>query len=395
MANPFFEAQPSPCEIEERIEGYPSWFEVDLDAIGHNLDQIRKRLQAEVIPCVKNNAYGHGLAPIVAFLERQGIGRVLVAKLWEALRLRSAGINIGIINMDPLFSEERVKIVVEQEITQTVYTKTAVDEMNGAASQLGKIAKVFVKVDTGLRRIGVRHDQAADLVEHISGLPNTQVDGVFSTFTQDDAQDRVQLTRLKDVARELERRGVDPGVMSMASSDAILHFSDAHLDAVRPGMILYGIHPSEEDEESDIELRQALAFKARLEHAKWIEKGDSVTYWGRYTAPRRMRVGTLHVGFFDGLPRELANVGRVRVQQEFKSILGSVSLNHIVIDLTGVNADVGDIVEVVGREGENTVSNIARLSGWMTYSFLNHLNPMTPRVYFEKGTPVALLEPQP
>jgi alanine racemase len=168
---------------------------------------------------------------------------------------------------------------------------------------------------------------------------------------------------------------------------------EAHLDVVRPGMSLYGIYPETKDLNSGLKLRQALAFKARIEQVKWIDKGDSVTYWGRFVATERMRVGTLHVGFYDGIPREMANKARIRVGDTYRRSLGSVSLNHILVDLTGTPAEAGDAVEVIGREGENTLSMMAEASGWMTYSILNHLNPCMPRVYFRGGEPVALLEP--
>jgi alanine racemase len=394
MTHPYFRAQPSPQEINSRIGGYPSWYEIDLDNVEFNLVQIKGLTDAEIIPCVKNNAYGHGQIPVVAYLEELGIERILVAKLREALEMRRNGITCDIISMDPLFSDENFEEVVEYGVTQTAYTKSVTERLSDAATRLGKTARVFVKIDTGLRRVGVRHDEAVELIEHISDLPNISMEGIFSTLTQNKAQDAEQLSKFLEVDSELRRIGLNPGVRSLASSDAVLYSPEGHLDAVRPGMILYGIYPSDSDLEAGIELRQALSFKARLEHVKWVEEGDSVTYWGRFVAPKRMRVGTLHVGFFDGIPRELANKGRIRVGERFRSILGSVSLNHVVIDLTGTEASVGDVVEVVGRAGENTVNRIASSAGWMTYSFLNHLNTMTPRVYYRGGNPVALLEPR-
>jgi len=389
----FFDDQPPPDEIRERMEGYPSWFEIDLDHIGHNLEQIRRITDAEIIPCVKNNAYGHGLTPIVAALEGLGVERVLVAKLSEALKLRRDGIECGILNMDPLFGERSHEAVVKEKITQAIYTDDAASTLSSAAARLGETAGVFVKVDTGLRRVGVRHDEAADFIEKVSGMPGLRVDGIFSTLTQNEEQDRLQLSRLLEVEAEARERGIDVGVRSLSSSDAVLYRPEAHLDAVRPGMLLYGVYPVAADAGSRAELRQALSFKARLEHSKWVERGESVTYWGRFVAPRRMRVGTVHVGFFDGLPRELSNRGRVGIGGVFRSILGSVSLNHIIVDLTDTEVDPGCVVEVIGRDGENTVNRIASVAGWMTYSLLNHLNPATPRVYIRGGEPVALLEP--
>jgi len=392
MPAAYFESQPTPEEIRERIDGYPSWFEIDLDDVEHNLNQIKSRTSARLIPCVKNNAYGHGLVPIVAHLEALGIERVLVVKLREALKLRETGIGLEIVNMDPLFVRSSYEAVVEKRITQVVYTEDAVRTLSDVASGNGMKVHVFVKIDTGLRRVGVKHDEAANFLELVSSLPGLEIDGIFSTLNQNEEQDKIQVKRLLEVEEEARKRGIDPGLRSLASSDAVLYKPEAHLDAVRPGMLLYGVYPTARDMGSGVELRQALSFKARLEYAKWVDKGDSVTYWGRFTAPRRMRIGTVHVGFYDALPRELSNRGRVKIGEGFRSILGSVSLNHILVDLTDTGIEPGDIVEVIGREGENTVNAIADAAGWMTYSILNHLNPLTPRVYLKKGKPVALLE---
>jgi alanine racemase len=388
----FFLSQPSPDKIGDRMKGYVSWLEVDLDNIGHNLDEIRRHTMAEVMPCVKNNAYGHGLIPVSAYLSGRGVKRVMVAKLREAVRIRDL-VGIGVLCMDPLFAEEQFSLVAEKGITQTVYTLETAKALSGAASKQGKTTGVFVKVDTGLRRVGVWHEEAPDLIERISKLPNIRIEGVFSTLMQNPEQDREQLRRLLAVASELDRRGVDHGALSIASTDATLNMKEAHLDVVRPGMSLYGIYPETKDLNSGLKLRQALAFKARIEQVKWIDKGDSITYWGRFVATERMRVGTLHVGFYDGIPREMANKARIRVGYAYRRSLGSVSLNHILVDLTGTTAVAGDAVEVIGREGENALSMMAEASGWMTYSILNHLNPCMPRVYFRGGEPVAFLEP--
>ena len=308
------------------------------------------------------------------------------------MKLRDAGIGLEIVNMDPLFATSSFTDVVEKGITPVVYTEYAARTLSEVASRIGMKAHVFVKIDTGLRRVGVKHDEAANFLELVSSLPGLEIDGIFSTLNQNEEQDKIQLERLLEVEEEARKRGIDPGLRSLASSDAVLYRPEAHLDAVRPGMRLYGIYPTTRDRGSGVELKQALSFKARLEHAKWVDKGDSVTYWGRFIAPRRMRIGTVHVGFYDAIPRELSNRGRVKIGDGFRSILGSVSLNHILVDLTDTVIDPGDVVEVIGREGENTVNAIGDAAGWMTYSLLNHLNPLTPRVYLKNGEPVALLE---
>jgi alanine racemase len=392
MTQPYFDSKSTPENIRERIKELPSWFEIDLDNLEHNLNQVKSFTSSQLIPCVKNNAYGHGIGPIVSHLEALGIERVLVIKLREALKLRKAGIGVEIVNMDPLFARSSYEAVVENRITQVIYTEAAARTLSDVATGKGVNANVFVKIDTGLRRAGVNHEEATDFLELVSKLPGIEIDGIFSTLNQNEEQDQIQLNRLLEVEGEAKKRGIEPGLRSLTSSDAVLYKPESHLDAVRPGIILYGIYPTSRDKGSGIDLRQIITLKARLEHAKWVNKGDSVTYWGRFTAPRRMRIGTVHVGFYDALPRELSNRGRIKIGSAFRSILGSVSLNHILVDLTDTGSEPGDVVEVIGGEGENTINAIADASGWMTYSLLNHLNSLTPRIYLKKGKPVAIRE---
>ena len=382
----------TPKEIEAKLEGFASWLEIDLDNLGFNLEQIRKRTGAEVMPVVKNNAYGHGLIPVTSYLISKGVKRVFVAKFQEAVEIRDAGLQCKVVNMGPLFGAKQYRKAVDLGVTQTVFTEQAARELSRAAQEIGKDAGVFVIVDTGLRRVGVFHDKAADFIEQISSLPGIKIEGMFSTFLQTPAQDKAQLESFLAVTAELKKRGVDHGLRSMASSDAIFHFPEAHLDLVRPGMSLYGVYPEEKDRNVGLELKQVLTFKARIELVKSVEKGDSVTYWGRFIAPKPMTIGTVHVGFYDGVPREMGNKGSVFFERKFRGILGSVSLNHIIVDLTGTDAEVGDVVEVIGLEGENTLSRTAELADWMVYSLLNHLNPKTPRVYYQNGKPVTLSE---
>jgi alanine racemase len=392
MTSEYLAGHLTPSEIRERIEGYPSWFEISLDNLSHNLREIRRHVGVEIMAVVKNNAYGHGLLPIASNLSENGVSWFMVAKTHEARAIRNAGILGHIVNMDVVFTERQYNAIVENGITQVIYTEVAARRLSTAASRVGRDAEVFVKVDTGLRRVGVDHSKAADFIEGIRALPGLDVKGMFSTFMQSPDQDREMLSRLLRVDRELQEKGIQLEVKSMASSDAVFHNPDGWLDMVRPGMSLYGVFPEAKDKASGLDLRQALAFKARIEHVKWVEKGDSVTYWGRFIAPRKMRVGTLHVGFYDGIPREMANKGMIKVGAEYRRSLGSVSLNHYLLDLTSVDASAGDVVEVIGRDGENTLVKIAEASGWMVYSLMNHLNPFTPRVYLQKGKPVALLD---
>lgn len=388
----YFQQQPNPDEIREKMKSFSSWFEVDLDSLGYNLKGIQQKVGVEVMAVVKNNAYSHGLLPVTAFLYKKGVNWFMVAKLYEALKIKEAGLNCNVLNMDALFSMKQFDQVVKHDIVQTVYRKDTADRLNEAAKRQEKSMEVFVKVDTGLRRVGVKHTEAPELVEYIERLPHVHVKGIFSTFMQNPQSDREMLEKLLWVDGKLREKGIEVEYRSMSSSDAVFHNPNGWLEMVRPGMSLYGVYPEDKDTASGLSLKQALTFKARIEHIKWVEEGDSVTYWGRFIAPRSMKIGTLHVGFYDGIPREMANKGTIKIGEVYRRSLGSVSLNHYLFDLSDTDAKIGDIVEIIGSEGENSLAETAKTAGWMVYSLLNHLNPLTPRVYIKDNKPIALLE---
>ena len=389
----YFENQPSPSLIRERMKGYSSWLEINLDNIGNNLRELQRHTGTTIMAVVKNNAYGHGLVPVTAYLETQGVTWCMVAKLYEALKLRDAGFTLNILCMDVLFTPEQYLSVVEKWITQTIYTREDADKLQEAAKKAGKLAKVFIKVDTGLNRVGVKHTEAVGFIEYVYNLSHVDVTGIFSTFQQNPEMDKEMLEKLLAVDAELKKKGIKVPIRSMASTDATFHNPDGWLDLVRPGMSLYGVYPEKKDLSAPVNLLQALSLKARIEYVKTVERGEGVTYWGKFIAPKKMRIGTIHAGFYDGIPREMANKGRVLVDGVYKSSLGSVSLNHYLVDLDGVDAEKGTVIELIGETGENTLSKTAETAGWMTYSLLNHLNYNTPRVYFKDGKPVALLDP--
>lgn len=383
-------------EIREYIKGFSSWIEVDLDRVRHNLSQIRGLVgDCKIIPVVKANAYGHGMIPIVKYLMREGVDTFLVAKLEEALEIRRAGLRCDVLNMGPLFSEHQFKAIVSEDIVQAVFTREVAGGLSRIAEELGGHARVHVKVDTGLGRVGVRYGEAADFIEQINGLPGVEVEGLFSTFTEVKPFDEVQLSRFLEVDALLRRSGIEAPLRHLASSDALLSYREAYLDAVRPGVILYGLYPSQGAEEARwVDLKPVLKLKARVEMVKWIEAGESVSYGRRYVADRRMKVATIHVGYSEGYPHGLSNKGSVLLRGREAPIIGAISANHFMVDLNGLN-DVkeGDEALLLGGEGCVSISRVARLIGTSVYKVLIGLNPLLPRVYFKEGTPVELQIP--
>ena len=196
------------------------------------------------------------------------------------------------------------------------------------------------------------------------------------------------------MSKALEKTGLNSVTRSLASSNAIFHRPTSYFDAVRPGISLFGLYPEPCDKDHGICLRQAMKLQARVEQVKTVEEGESLTYSRRFTAPTRMKVGTLHIGYSDGYPRELTNKGVVKVRGKIKQVLGTISVNHMLVDLEETDMNRGGVVEAIGSEGENSGEKIAALSGLMPYKLLVGLNPLTPRVYYIKDEPVALSSPR-
>jgi alanine racemase len=388
----YFDAQPERKALEEEIDGFGAWFEIDLDALTGNLAAIRAHTGPSVEPMavVKNNAYGHGLRPVCEALAEAGLTWVMVAKQDEAEEIRSWNRTLEVLSMDAVYTAAQYRRAVDLGITQLAYTETHISRLSAAARETGRTAGVFIKVDTGLRRVGIAHDKAADFIARAAETEGIAIRGVFSSFMQDDANDARIMERFRAVLDDLAARGIDPGYRSLAATHGLFHHPDSWLDMVRPAMALYGVCPTPAEAAVGLPLTQELAFKARVELVKPVAKGDSVTYFGRYIAPRDMRAATVHAGFYDCLPRELSNAATVTVDGTDVPGIGSVSLNHILFDATDVDVSEGDAVTLIGRSGANDLAATAKASGWMVYSLMNHLNPFVPRVYTRGGVPVAI-----
>lgn len=394
MGHAFFDNQLPADAIQAAIDEFGAWLEIDLDAITFNLQQIRDRIGAsvEVLPVVKNDAYGHGLVPIAAHLHDQGCQRMMVAKHWEAYALQRAVPECEVVCMDALHTDKQCERVVEAGIVPVIFDAGVAERLSAIATRLSTTARVFVKIDTGLRRVGVAYGDAPGLIAQIQAMGNIEVAAVMSTFMQHPDHDALLLERFVDTCEKAGITGKDGVLRSMGSTNSILNLPGSELEIVRPAMCLFGILPFEGDENSGMEVRQALIMKARIEMVKSIESGESVSYFGSFVAPKRMRIGTLHAGFFDGIPREVANKAMYRVGDTDCAALGSISLNHSLVDLTETDAKVGDAVVIIGRDGECAMKAFADRAGWMAYSVLNHLNLLLPRVYTRAGKPVALLD---
>ena len=366
----------------EEISG--PWVEVDLDCIAHNFRQIRDLAGGRpLMPVIKANAYGHGLAEVGRFLEALGAAGLCVGALREALALREAGARGPILNLGP-FSGKEAESVVAHGITQSVFNE-AVAHLEAAAARLGRTAAVHVKIDTGLGRVGVPHLDAPAFLGSLARLAHVRIEGVFTSLSEDPALDRIQLDRFHSVCRAAAGMGIAVGIRHVASSAGVLAYPEAHLDLVRPGIAIFGYYPSAEAfRQRKLDLRPALALKARVSNLRRLHPGDPVGYHQAYVAAGGELLAMGAIGYPDGYPPQLGAGSEVLIRGHRHPLVLPATANHIYIRVdpeAGVR--LGDEIVLIGSQGGEriTCEDLARLSGLSEYKLLACINPLLPRYY--------------
>lgn len=359
-----FEEEPMPL----------NWIEIDLEALRHNYFQVRDRMSADtrVVGVVKSDAYGHGMIPVALELVACGADFLAVSKYWEAQELRNAGIRapiLTLLGLEPSEMEEAIR----REVRPAIFRMDHAKLLSRASRRLNMPAKVHLKVDTGMGRLGVQCDQVESFLDELMKLPGIQLEGILSHFASADEADKsyckYQISRFQDILRILSDRGHPLLCAHIANSAGLLDLPGAHFELVRPGIMLYGSQPSGElDNPAD--LRPVMSFKSKVLQAKDVVVGQPIGYGRTYVAGRPSRIATIPVGYDDGYPRLLSNRGEVLVKGMRAPLVGRVSMNMITVDVTHI-PDVVDDDEVVllGAQGKEriTAEEIAELCGTISY----------------------------
>lgn len=335
------------------------------------------------MPVIKNNAYGHGITRVAKYLESEKVKAVCVGKFEEAATLRRHGFKGAILNLGP-FSRKEAEVIVSQEITQSVFSDAAM-VLNEAAGRIGKRAAVHVKIDTGLGRVGVPHEQALEFVFDVARLEHIEITGVFTALSEDIELDLLQLRRFGTVCDQAAKRGIHLGIRHAASSAGILNHADSLLDVVRPGIAVFGHYPSGEAfRQRKIDLKPALSLKARVSMVKSIKPGEAVGYHQAYVAKSLETIVTGAIGYPDGYPPNLAGKSHAIVRERMLPVIGAVTANHITLG-AGDSRDIriGDEIVLIGLQGDCSIAleELTQLSGLSEYKLLSMINPLLPRFY--------------
>ncbi|MDI3477871.1 MAG: alanine racemase [Thermoanaerobacterium sp.] len=371
----------------------PTWAEVNLDNIIHNYNEIRKitNKKAGIMAIVKANAYGHGSYEISKELIKCGVDYLAVATIDEALELREQGISkpILVLGYTPA---KFADIIVKYDITQTAFELGYVKEISREAQKQGKDAKIHVKIDTGMGRIGYNDmNKAYEEIVAMTSLKGIYIEGIFSHFSSSDEKDKEytikQFNIFNSLTERLKKSGIDIPIRHIANSAAILDMPETHLDMVRPGIILYGSYPSDEVNKK-INLKSTISLRSRIVYIKDVPEGEYISYNRTYKTGRKSRIATLPIGYADGLNRLLSNNHNVIIKGEYAPIVGKICMDQCMVDVTSIEGvEEGDVATIMGESDGKVVSadEIANKLKTISYEVYCGISRRVPRIYMFNG----------
>lgn len=363
---------------------------IDLGAVAANVSSMRAKLKDEtrMIAVIKTDGYGHGAVRIAHLLEGLDyLWGFAVATVPEALQLQDAGITKPVLILGFVFPED-YDTVVRHQIRCAVFKYSMASELDAAARRAGVKAPVHLAVDTGMSRIGFPcTGEGAEEAARVSGLENLEVEGTFTHFAKADETDKrftqVQFERFMEFTKHLTALGADPGMRHVCNSAGIMELEQYQLDAVRAGITIYGIYPSEEVDRSRLKLRSVMSLISHISYIKEVPEGCPVSYGGTFVTKRKSRIATVPAGYGDGYPRLLSNKGSVLIRGRRAPIVGRVCMDQFMVDVTDIEAEEFDQVTLLGKDQseEITVDELGRLSGRFPYELTCDINQRVPREF--------------
>ena len=375
---------------------------IDLNAVIHNMEEIRKRIKpgTRILGVIKTDGYGHGAYPIARELENmEEVFGYATATVEEALSLRKFGIQKAILILGHTFPYSYPDLI-NGEIRPALFRMDSARELSDTAVRLKKKCKVHIKVDTGMSRVGIfPNDTGLNFVKEVSKLPGLEIEGIFTHFATADEKDLTKASRqlrlFTDFCDRIHKElGIRIPICHASNSAGIISMPEANLDMVRAGVILYGLWPSEEVPKDVLNLKPVLELKSHLTFVKDLPAGSEVSYGGTYTTPCQKRVATVPVGYGDGYPRSLSGKGYVLIAGKRAPILGRVCMDQFMVDVSDIPEACEDMeVTLIGHDGEEviTMEQLGDLSGRFNYELACDLDKRIPRV-FRKNDRIVFIQ---
>jgi alanine racemase len=370
---------------------------INLDAICNNIDEVRRNINpnTKIMAVIKADGYGHGAVALATALKDK-VDAYGIAIIEEGIELRRAGFDkpILILGFTP---HQQYENLLKYDIMPTVFQYDMAKCLSDTAVSLGKQAKIHIKVDTGMSRIGFKDtEESIQLIKEISKLPNIIIDGLFTHFACADEADktsaRKQLSRYLTFADKLEKEGIHIPVKHVSNSASIIDLPEANLDMVRSGISTYGMYPSNEVNKEKLMLQPALTLISNVVFVKDVEAGTGISYNSTYVTKQDSVIATIPVGYGDGYSRRLSSVGRVLIHGKSAPIVGRVCMDQFMVDVTDIpDVKEGDKVTLIGQDGDESISieEVADLAGSFNYELVCDIGKRVPRVYYKEGKKVG------
>lgn len=371
---------------------------INLDHIRQNLRNIRRLIQPNTKVCavIKANAYGHGSVRLAKLYEEEGVDYFAVATASEALELRHYGIHTPILCLG-FVPDEQFENIVQNDIDIAIYSLEKAKRLSQEAVAQGKTAKIHIKLDTGMSRIGYPcNEETVKEIRSIASLEGIRCRGLFTHFARADEEDpsctHQQFTQYDRMARRLEEEGVTIEIRHVCNSAGIMMFPEYHLDMVRPGIILYGHYPSDEVDTSKIELHPAMSLRTTVSHVKKMEAGIGISYGHKYVTSSEETVATLPIGYAHGFTRMLSGSADVKIGNQIFPVVGRICMDQCMALVTGADVKVGDPVTIFSDEKGLEIERLAKKIGTVNYELLCMIQRRIPRVYEEKGKETEVID---
>ncbi|MCX7874574.1 MAG: alanine racemase [Melioribacteraceae bacterium] len=366
----------------------PTRVEVDLTTIRKNFNEIKKLIgNVKIMPILKANAYGHGLVRIAKLMEELKADYIGVAVLEEGILLRRNGINIPILVLGGIWGNQ-IPLFLKYDLIITASSISKLKQIDEIAGQLNTKAKVHLKIDTGMERLGVHYYNSEQFFEESLKCKNVIVDGVYSHFANSENSDltfsKIQLERFNQSILFYDKKSLPKPIFHFSNSGAILQLPEANFDLVRPGLLLYGVYPSNEIIKK-VKVEPALTWKSLVVYFKVIKKDSTVGYGMTWKAPNDTRAVTIPVGYGDGYFRSMSHKAEVILNKKRYQVVGTISMDQIVVNIENDSAYNGDEVILIGKDEDVsiTVEELANWAGTIPYEILTNINTRVPRIYKE------------
>ena len=372
----------------------PTWAEVNLDHIGENYKALKALAPEGTKACaiIKANAYGHGSVEVAKHLETMGCDYFGVATANEALELRENAIKTPLMCL-AYVEESLYRDFIEKDIDIPLFSYEVAAKVSQAAVDLNKYAKIHIKLDTGMSRVGFAiEDKTIDEIEKISKLPNLVLQGLYTHFALADTDDRtetdIQYERYVSIAESLEEKGIYFKINHVCNSAATMQYPEYHLDMVRLGIALYGHYPSEEVDKSIVDLKPAMSLKTRVSHVKNLEKGRGISYGHKYyVGEDKEYIATMPIGYADGFTRMLSGQADVFINNKRYDVVGRICMDQSMVKVDE-EVKLGDEITIFSGKDHMAVERLADRLGTINYELLCMVQRRIPRVYFIKGDEV-------